>query len=185
MGASRLTIAAVVMAVLLSACSGTDGTTVYVADGEYYDIQAFDVQGNYLRTFGADAGYNCVAADASGRVYVTNPATSTGAPSLVAIFDAGGAEITSTQLGMPTLMPLQLAVDAAGNGYVPLQVDHFPWTDQGVLEFDPAGQVVGMLSDGGEFLGVAPDGGTLYVTRGSQLDNTQWTFVRAYVLPVS
>ena len=163
----------------------TDGTAVYVGDGERYDIQAFDAQGSYLRAFGADGGFALVAVDGDGRVHATNPGHGVASANGMAIFDADGTEITFTQLGRIGVEATQLTVDAAGNSYVPLEFDHYPWTEQGIVQLDPSGSVEAVWEGGGDFLDVAPDGGTLYATRGIQLDTQQWTFVRKYALPVS
>jgi hypothetical protein len=50
------------------------------------------------------------------------------------------------------------------------------------VEIDSAGTVVGMWEGGGDFLAVDPDGSSIYITRGIQLDSTQWAFVRKYAL---
>jgi hypothetical protein len=160
----------------------TDGTTVYVGDGDHYDIQAFDTQGTYLRTFGGDEGYSVVAVDEEGRVHATNPANPLGAPKAMAIFEPDGSEVSRTVLAQESPEAVQLGVDAAGDSFVPLELDHYPWTEQGVVEIDSAGRVVGMWEGGGDFLAVDPDGRSIYITRGIQLDSTQWTFVRKYAL---
>ena len=67
----------------------TDGKTVYVGDGDRGDIQAFDANGTYLRTYtGGFAAF--IAVDGAGHLYATNP--STGSPA-VAKFDSTGKEI--------------------------------------------------------------------------------------------
>ena len=50
----------------------TDGTTVYVVDGDRSDIQAFDANGKHLRTFGgSDRLPGFAALDKSGNLFVS------------------------------------------------------------------------------------------------------------------
>ena len=163
----------------------TDGTTVYVGDGDHYNIQAFDMQGTYLRTFGGDGGFSCVSVDAEGRVHATNPENPGGATQALAIFGPDGAEVARTSLAFPSAWAVQLAVDDAGNSFVPLEQDGFPFAGRGVVRLDAAGEVTGMWEGGGDFIAVSPEGDAIYVTKGINLDTSQWTFVRKYALPGS
>ena len=158
----------------------TDGSTVYVADGEALKIQVFDWGGKYLRTFGADDGLNSVALGPNGRIYAVN--STVDAPQILAILNSNEAEISRTVLSPPSEEALQLAVDAAGYSYIPLEAGRFPWTALGVVQVDPGGQIARFWDGGGDFLGVSPAGDALYVTRGTNLDTAQWTFVRKYAL---
>jgi len=160
----------------------TDGSTVYVGDGDRYDIQAFDTDGTYLRTIGEAGGYSSVAVGADGRIIATNPSNPPGNLPALTIFSPDGGEVSTTVLGMPSTDALQPAVDGAGNIYVNLERNEFPWTPEGVVQFDPDGQITRVFEGGGDFVGVSPGGETLYAGRGIQLDTTQWTFVRAFSL---
>jgi hypothetical protein len=161
----------------------TDGTTVYVGDGEQYNIQAFDTDGTFLRAFGADGGFSCVAVDAAGRVHATNPENPDGAAQAMAIFEPDGTEASRTIIDVPSTWAVQPAVDAAGNTFVPLTLDDYPYMDHGVVRIDPAGRVTGMWGQGGgDFIAVTPDGDAVYTTKGINLDDSQWTFVRKYGL---
>ena len=163
----------------------TDGTAVYVGDGERSDIQAFDMQGQYLRAFGADGGFALIALDGDGRVHATNPGYGVASANGMAIFDADGTELTLTSLGRSGIEAAQPTVDGAGNSYVQVQPNSFPWTGWGVVEIDPAGKVSRMSAGGGDFIAVTPAGDALYASQGIQLNTFQWTFLRKYALPVS
>jgi NHL repeat len=160
----------------------TDGSTVYVGDGDHYNIQAFDTDGTYLRTIGEEGGYSSVAVGADGRIIATNPSNPLRNPPALKIFSPDGSEISTVVLRVPSADALQPAVDGAGNIYVNLERNEFPWTPEGVVQFDPDGQVIRVFEGGGDFVGVSPDGETLYAGRGIQLDTTQWELIRAYSL---
>ena len=92
---------------------------------------------------------------------------------------------STTDLSSAGGWPQAVAVDSAGNSYVSIEVGHYPWTSRGIVEIDPTGQVVRTLGGGGDHATVTPAGDRIYVTRGVQLDGTQWTDVRAFEIPKS
>ena len=166
----------------------TDGTTVYVGDGDLLKIQAFGTDGNYLRTLGEEGGFFGVAVDHDGAVHATNPEGQTGDPQAMAIFDSNGTELARTVLGIPPTAEAvgpELAIDDAGNSYVQVQPNSFPWTGWGVVEIDPTGKVSRMSAGGGDCIAVTPAGDALYASQGFALNTFQWTFLRKYALPVS
>ena len=160
----------------------TDGTTVYVGDGDHYNIQAFDMNGTYQRTIGEEGGFSSVAIGTDGRIVATNTSNLANNLPALAIFDPDGSQVSVTVLPVSSADALQPVIDAAGNVYVSLEQDTYPWTPKGVVQFDPDGHVVRMFEGGSDFNGVSPDGSTLYAARGIQLDSTQWEFVRAFAL---
>ena len=162
----------------------TDGKTVYVGDGERHDIQAFDSAGTFIQAFGSDSGYDFLALALDGRIHATNPQNTVGAPMAMAVFGPDGTLQSTTDLSDTGGMPAWVAVDGAGNSYVSIELDHFPWTARGIVEIDTSGQVVRTFEGGGgDTVAVTSEGDTIYATRGIQLDGTQWTDVRAFGTP--
>jgi sugar lactone lactonase YvrE len=159
-----------------------DGEMVYVGDGDRYDIQGFDADGAYMRTIGEDGGYSSVALGTDGRIVATNPSNPSGNPPSLTLFGSDGVDLVTTVLPVPSADALQPVVSADGRIFVNLEQNAFPWTPKGVIQLDPDGRVVRVFEGGGDFIGVSPDGQTLYVSRGIQLDTTQWTFVRGFSL---
>jgi len=160
----------------------TDGTIVYVGDGDHYNIQAFDMDGSYLRTIGKAGSYNSVAVGLDGRILAANTANRAGHPPALAIFDPDGSIVSTTSLSVQSADAIQPVLDAEGNIYVNLEQNSYPWTPMGVVQFDPNGRVVQVFEGGGDFIAVSPDGQTLYAGHGIQLDTTQWTSIRAFSL---
>ena len=80
-------------------------------------------------------------------------------------------------------MAAGIAVDDAGHAYVSLLKDAAGVPGAGIVEFDADGTRVHFYEGDGDALTVAPDGSGLFVSRGVQLDGTQWTEVRKYALP--
>jgi hypothetical protein len=161
----------------------TDGQTVYVGDGSRGDIQAFQPDGTFIRSFGADGGFFQVALDNDGDIHATNPQNSVGADMTLAVFAPDGTERSQIDLSAATGWPVAVTVDAAGVTFVGMELDHFPWTALGMLEVAPSGQVTRMWAGGGDVFTTTPAGDSLYVSRGAQLDNTNWTYLRKYAVP--
>ena len=161
----------------------TDGQTVYVGDGGRGDIQAFQPDGTFMRSFGADGGFTEVALDTNGNVHAVNPQNSVGADMALAVFAPDGTERSRIDLSAATGWPVAVTVDAAGATFVGIELDHFPFTALGVLEVAPSGQVTRMWAGGGDELTTTPAGDSIYVSRGVQLDGTTWPYVRKYAVP--
>lgn len=161
----------------------TDGQTVYVGDGDRYDIQAFHPDGTFIRSFGADGGFTEVALDTKGNIHAVNPQNSVGAVGALAIFAPDGAERSRLDLSAATGWPIAVTVDAVGATFVGIELDHFPFTALGVLEISLSGQVTRMWQGGGDELTSTPAGDSIYVSRGVQLDGTTWPYVRKYAVP--
>jgi hypothetical protein len=160
----------------------TDGTTVYVGDGRRQDIQAFEARGAYLRTLGGEGGYDVVVLDRDGRIHATNPQFKGAEPQGLAIFDADGSVVSTTPLDPPSGVTVTgTSVDDAGNSYVELQLEDYPYTGEGIIELDSTGRAVGRWEGGGDGFLVTPAGDAMYITQGIQLDS-RWTFVRKYAL---
>jgi hypothetical protein len=161
----------------------TDGHVVYVGDGDRYDIQAFDTSGKFIRSFGADGGFQILALGPHGGIHATNPQNPVGATFAMAVFGPDGAVQSTTDLSRFGGWPVAVTVDAVGNSYVSIEVGHYPFTALGIVVIDSSGRITGALDGGGDALTVTPAGDALYVSRGVQLDTTQWTNVRKYALP--
>ncbi len=162
----------------------TDGKTVFVGDGERYDVQAFKIDGTFLRSFGADEGWSTVALDANGRLHATNPQNPVGAAMAMAIVGPDGSVESQTDLTAFGGWPVSVSVDTAGNSFVSVELDHFPYSNLALVEIDPVGKVLrSWAGAGGDVATVTPRGDAFYATRGIQLDGTQWTTVRKYALP--
>lgn len=162
----------------------TDGKTVYVGDGQRYDIQAFKADGTFLRAFGADAGWSVVAVDARGRVHATNPQNPAGAAFGMAIFGPDGTPTTQSDLTVFGGWPVSVSVDAAGDSFVSVELGESPFTPLALVEIDPMGRVVRSWPGvGNDVATVTQQADAVYTTRGVQLDGTQWTSVRKYALP--
>ena len=161
----------------------TDGMTVYAGDGSQTNIQAFTADGDFIREFDAEGGFYRVALGSDGRLRATNGERETGAPLTFAIFQPDGTEVARTQIEVPAAMAAGIAVDDAGHAYISLLKDAAGVPGAGIVEFDADGTRVHFYEGDGDALTVAPDGSGLFVSRGVQLDGTQWTDVRKYALP--
>jgi tripartite motif-containing protein 71 len=161
-----------------------DGNSVIVADGGRWDVQVFKADGTFVRSFGATDGLMVLAVDAKGRVHAANPQNPANAPMVLVILGPDGAEQSRTDLTAFGGWPVSISVDEAGNSFVSIELDHFPATNLALVEIDPAGKVLRSWANaGGDAALVTPAGDAIYVTRGVQLDGTQWTVVRKYALP--
>jgi hypothetical protein len=161
----------------------TDGKTVYVGDGDRYDTQAFDSSGTFVRSFGADGGFYNLALDAKGVLHATNAQNPVGAAMAMATFGSDGKELARVDLGFTGGAPSSVSTDDAGNSYVTIEIDKYPWTALGTWEIDPAERVVRGWKEGADVATVTPGGDALYLSRGIQLDTTQWPNLQKYALP--
>lgn len=163
---------------------GTDGRTVVVGDGGRYDIQAFTKDGVFLRSFGAAGQFSVVAMAADGTVRATNAENPAGDPPTLATFMADGTRAASRDLSFGHGRPESLAFDAAGNSYVGFDDSDGMHAAVGTWEIDPTGRVVRGWPDAGTPANtVTPAGDAVYISRGVQLDGTQWTVLRKYTIP--
>ena len=149
----------------------TDGKTVYVADDPRGDIQAFDTNGHFLRSF--PFPFVLFTLTPSGHLFV---ADATGVLEL----DGLGKQVAHFDLGRAALGggPAQIAVDKAGHIFVELQNASGP---TGLVELDSHGAILGQWSTGGETMALAPDGKSVYLAYSGPPQG--WDFIRKYALP--
>jgi hypothetical protein len=160
----------------------TNGDLVYVGDGERYDIQEFKADGTFVRSFAEDRGYTFLVLDHQGLLRASNPQNPVGATIAVAEYDSSGTLRWELPISATDAWPIQGAVDAVGNLYVPIEQSSFPFRAEGILKVDPSGTVTAAWQGGGDAVRVSPSGDVLYVVRGGQLDGTQWASIKAFSL---
>jgi hypothetical protein len=148
----------------------TDGKTVYVADDPRRDVQAFDADGRFLRSFPFPFVLFTLAP--SGHLLVADP---TG----VLVLDGAGKEIAHFDLGFAALGgdAGQIALDKSGHIFVELQNLKGP---AGLVELDSDGAMVQEWSTGGETMTLAPDGKSIYLAYTGPPHG--WAFIRKYAL---
>jgi NHL repeat len=157
----------------------TDGKTVYVGDGTRGDIQAFDVDGTFLRTFGGSGGYGVfLTLDAAGNVYATNPGQ--GKPFAIGKFDSSGKTLDVYNMAFGGGDAVGVSVAASGHIFVTFN------SKQGqplaTYELDAKGKPIQGWSTAGESLLVAPDGKSLYMAY-AEPHEAGWAYIRKYALP--
>jgi hypothetical protein len=152
----------------------TDGTTVYVGDGERDSIEAFDTSGHFLRSFGKGTGF--IVLDRKGDLIGSSGEE-------VDTYDPTGKALASYDLSATGALSAGVAVDATGDIYVTLQGENQPYPSMETDELGPTGQIIRRWSTGGESIALAPDGKTLYYALGYDDGGGAWDFIRAYTLP--
>jgi hypothetical protein len=158
----------------------TDGTTVYVVDGDRNDIQAFDANGTYLRTFGGtDTVPGFGALDRFGNLYVSYGED--GTPVGIIKYSSSGTEIRRFPLPIPGNAQ-GLALDPNGDIYTSIADATPPGQSLGTVELAPDGRVLRAWSIGGESVSLSPGGDVIYFAREGN-DGTGWPDVRAYTIP--
>lgn len=168
--------------------TSTDGETVFVGDCDRWDIQAFDMEGTFLRSFDGGMGFcDPAALDADGALHVTNTENDKGAPFRYGVLDQQGEVLRSVDLSgvAPDAYPWAVAVAPDGTAYVSM-IRFADGRDEhvAIVEIDPGGQVVRGWQGGGDRLLLSPDGDALYVARGVSLPQVErWSFIRKYALP--
>lgn len=138
----------------------TDGTTVYVADDDRGDLQAFDPTGNHLRTFGEtdiSAGI-FIALDDEGNLYRAGPTEGE-----ITVFDPSGETTRTINLESLGGVVLGLAMAPNGHLYVNLGADLPDVPPNRLAELDADDSVVNVWSTGGESGVVTPDGSAIYL----------------------
>jgi NHL repeat len=156
----------------------TDGKTVYVGDGTRGDIQAFDMDGTFLRSFGASGGNGVfLALDDPGNVYATNPGQ--GKPFSIEKFDSSGALLNTYSMAFGHGDPVGLSVAPSGHIFVTFN------TKQGnpltTYELDPDGKPIRGWSTAGESLLLAPDAKSLYMAYSN--GPAGWAYIQKFALP--
>ena len=153
----------------------TDGKTVLVGDGDGGDIQAFDLDGTYLRRFGRNGYFAAfVAIDPSGNAYATNPST---AKPAVAKFDPTGKEIARYSFSS---IGDAVGVAVASNGHVFVggASTIAPYQGIGAWEFDSDLRLLRAWSIGaGGYLALSAKGDTMYIS------GWTWPYVEAHAIP--
>lgn len=158
----------------------TDGKTVYVADAARGDVQAFDANGRFLRSF--PIPFVLFSLAQSGHLFV---ADQTGILEL----DGSGHQVAHHDLDFATLggndlegghAGSQTAVDRAGHIYVGVQSDAGPVA---LVELDPSGAILRSWSTGGETMALSPDGKVVYLAYTGPPTPPGWPDLRAYALP--
>ncbi len=94
-----------------------------------------------------------------------------------------GAQVAHIDLDWKALAagPGQVAVDAAGDIFLPLQDDS---SLIALLEFDQSGSFIGEWAGGCETMIIAPDGQSIYCAYSGPPD-WGWPYLRKYALPKS
>jgi len=153
----------------------TDGTTLYVSDDSRNDIQAFSLEGKFLRSIPVTNGF--FALDPKGRLLATDFDGQTGLATTLSVRDPQtGADLASYPVPARGAA-LGLAVDTAGDVYLNIvDPQNAPSNPIALLEFDPAGKVMHSWSTAGETAAVAPDGKAIYI-------GSNWPVLRKYALP--
>lgn len=156
----------------------TDGKTIYVSDDDKLQVEAFDMDGKFLRTL-PWTDYGMITIDATGRIVTTTGGEV--APTALAVFvidPLTGQPVATYPVPPIGRVLLGGAVDAAGDIFVNVapNMDSAPHTMVGLVELDKTGTVIGTWSTAGETIAVAPDGKAIYLA-------SDWPFIRKYALP--
>lgn len=158
----------------------TDGKTLYVGDGDRSEIEAFDVNGTFLRVLGGDQGYSAfLALDRAGNLYATNPSASD-RPS-IGKFDVTGKQVATIDMAFGGGDPVGLGAAADGRIYITVDGLDSAYTPKATYELDPTGNVLRAWSSAGQSLLLAPDGKAFYAAY-SGFDNG-WGYIRKYAIP--
>ena len=148
----------------------TDGKTVYVADDDRGDVQAFTTDGTYLRTLGeivTDAGI-FIAVDPAGDLY-----RSDGPARVISKYGPDGTPLGTFDVGIADGLVAGLAVDKAGDIYA-----NTYGTVPQLVELGPSGSRLAAWSTSDETLAVDPEGTIVY-----QAGPDSPASLRAYALP--
>jgi hypothetical protein len=145
----------------------TDGTTVYVADDPRFDIQAFDTDGRFVRSF--PFPFVLFSRAPTGHLFVADR-------SGLRELDRTGQQVHHFDVDYGALGgdAAQTAVDDAGHIFVELQTESGP---VGLVELDSEGGILNHWSSGGETMALAPDGKAVYMACYG------WGFIRKFALP--
>jgi DNA-binding beta-propeller fold protein YncE len=137
----------------------TDGRTVYVADDDRGDIQAFDPNGTFLRAFGPvvlNAGI-FMTIDPAGTLY---RAAGQDRPSSILRYAADGSIAATIDSGVPDGFVAGLAIGPDGALFANIGRD--PAAPE-LVELDASGRQIGRWSTGGETAVVDPGGTAIYL----------------------
>jgi hypothetical protein len=159
----------------------TDGNTVYVTDDPRADIQAFDTEGKFLRSF--PFPFVLFALAPNGHLFVGDSGEGSGGTG-VDEFDATGRVTAHFAVDPDEIQGgglSQVAVDKAGHLDITIQDRVAPASPFELLEMDAHGALLHKWSGGGETNALAPDGSAMY----SAYTGPQggWSFLRKYALP--
>jgi sugar lactone lactonase YvrE len=157
----------------------TDGKTVYVSDDDRGDIQAFDPNGRFLRTFGpveTNAGI-FMAIDANGTLY---RAAGEDRPSSLLRYAPSGSVAATIDTGVSNGFVAGLAIGPKGTLFV--NIGHKSAAGHQLVELDATGRQIGLWSTGGETGVVDPAGTAIYLASDG---NPVWptASLRKYALP--
>ncbi len=157
----------------------TDGKTVYVADDDRGDIQAFRASGTFLRAFGPielNAGI-FMALDATGTLY---RAAGEEQPSSILRYAADGTVAATLDTGVTDGFVAGLAIGP--NGAIFVNIGHESTPGHQLVELDATGKHLGLWSTGGETGVVDPSGKAIYLASDG---NPTWptASLRKYALP--
>ena len=165
----------------------TDGETVFAGDCDRWDVQAFDGDGVFLRSFGGATAACDLALDGRGIVHANNVENELGVPDSITAFDVDGVEQYRWALdgAVPGAVPWSQAVAADGTGFVTM-IRFLDGRDDyaGILEVDPSGAVIRGWEGGGDRMILSPQGDAIYIARGIGLPKEErWSTIRKYALP--
>jgi DNA-binding beta-propeller fold protein YncE len=149
----------------------TDGKSVYVSDDSRGDIQVFDTDGTFERSFRGSGTW--LAMDNEGNLF------SSGFGGMTE-YDPSGKLVQSWEMQKFAGDRIGLAVGPNGRLYFNIQLRDY--TAPAVVEFDPATATYRSFSPGGETLAVDPSGDAIYL---ANFVNPTWPEVslRKYALP--
>ena len=153
----------------------TNGKTVLVGDGDRVGIQAFDLDGMYLRTFGRDGFFGAfLAIDPTGNAYATNPSTPRPA---VAKFDPSGKEIA--RFDMSSIGDaVGVAIAPNGHVFVGAASRQAPYQGIGTYELDAnLRQLRGWSTGAGGYVALSAKGDAMYIS------GFTWPYVEAHAIP--
>jgi hypothetical protein len=153
----------------------TNGKTVVAGDGDRVGMQAFDLDGTFLRTFGRDGFFGAfLAIDPAGNAYATNPSTPRPA---VAKFDPTGTEIA--RFDMSSIGDaVGVAVAPNGHVFVGAASRTAPYQGIGTYELDRDLRSLRAWSTGaGGYLALSAKGDTMYIS------GFTWPYVEAHSVP--
>ena len=156
----------------------TDGKTVYVSDDDKLQVQAFDMNGTFLRTL-PWTDYGMITIDETGRLVTTTGGEVEPTALAVLVIDPmTGQPVAKYPLPPIGRVLLGGAVDVAGDIFVNVapNMDSAPHTMVGLVELDKTGKLMGTWSTAGETIAVAPDGKAVYLA-------SDWPYIRKYALP--
>jgi hypothetical protein len=146
---------------------------VFVADASRVDVQEFEPDGTFVKSFGANAidsrGFVYITADHDGDVFA-------GDGTNIVKFAPDGSVVARYDISAVADIVSGMAVARSGALFVQARPDNAP---QATIELDRDGRLVHVWPATGEAIALDPNGKAAYIT------DVEWPFVRKYELPAS